>query len=210
VELLLFVLHGHEGGEVSGVVRQQQGGGAAVQALALQGEVNATKGDGGQGVTVSVTQDSVSYDNDGSPQDMGQHEHVALLQTLIHHRVTRTHPAAHTQHSIIDIIHSTLHHSSPPSNTWLVNMNEREKILLKHSLHNLYNQQRLKKYCNIQLFNTVSDDLPPLMSRQSHDKTTLLKMGLLTSILAQLNLPFKRHTEFQIHLCCALKSVASL
>ena len=83
------VLHRDQGREVSSVIREEQRRRAALPAVAFHRQVNPTKGDGGQRLTVGITEDGVSHHDDGSLKDVGQDEHVELLQALIHHGVGR-------------------------------------------------------------------------------------------------------------------------
>ena len=83
------VLHRDQGREMSSVICEEQRRRAALPAVALHWQVNATKGDGGQRLTIGITEDGVGHHDDGSLKDVGQDEHMELLQALVHHRVSR-------------------------------------------------------------------------------------------------------------------------
>ena len=97
-------LHGHQGGEVAGVVSEDEGGLVALCPGHLQRQVDAAKWDRGEGLAIGVLEivhfiseviplnhlcplthfeDSVRDHDDGPPEDVGENEDVDFLQRLV-------------------------------------------------------------------------------------------------------------------------------
>ena len=83
VSVRAVALHGRQSAEVSEVIGEQEGTGAAIPGRPLQRQVYAPEGNGRKILSLGILKERVRHDDDGALDDVAQDEDVKFFEALV-------------------------------------------------------------------------------------------------------------------------------